>query len=108
MSKTCGCGECEYLANGMGEYDFVSWFISVPYDSGYCSESYPVYFCPHCGDKLLPDGTVESRAEVDKVLGHFLCGGCLHEKQSDHYEPCTYCKRKYEDEYTRIKQEATK
>ena len=104
MNK-CSCGACLHHT----ETDFRPYQNLDNEPHGWYDKNFNdcANFCPHCGDKLLHDGTVESRAEVDKVLGHFHCAGCLHEKQSDHYEPCTYCKRKYEDEYTPIKQEAT-
>ena len=69
----CSCGESEYsmVCYDLGSSE-VAWNISVSYDSGCAKESYPVSFCPHCGDQLLPDGRVIRRESVPNRLMDML------------------------------------
>ena len=66
MSKTCSCGEAKYCPH------YTLWHISAKFNEGFCIDHYPVEYCPHCGDQLLPDGRVIQRETVPNRLMDML------------------------------------
>ena len=66
MSKTCSCGEAKYCPH------YTLWHISAKFNEGFCIDHYPVEYCPHCGDQLLPDGRIIQRESVPNRLMDML------------------------------------